>query len=53
LKNSYVGVVEGLSAELASVVAVVCTTADGETVETLVDATSGEHFKLEDPILCS
>ena len=43
---------EELSPELTSVVAVVCTTADGQTMETLVDATSGEHIKFEDPILC-
>lgn len=44
--------VEELSQELTSVVAVVCSTADGQTIETLVDAASGEHFKFEDPILC-
>jgi len=47
------GAVDGLTADCDTVVAVVCTTSDGRTVETLVDSASGSQFLLEDPIMCT
>jgi len=46
------GACEGLEADSSTVVAVVYTTAGGDTVETLVDASTGAQFVLEDPIMC-
>jgi len=47
----YVGVVGAITPGCTTIAAVVCETTSGETIETLVDTSNGEHLKLEDPIM--
>jgi hypothetical protein len=44
-------VVDSLRPDSTTIVSVVCENSSGETVETLVDYSTGEHLKLEDPIM--
>jgi hypothetical protein len=49
---STVGAIDNLNVEnVGNVVAVVCLTTEGQLMETLVDRSTGEHLKLEDPIM--